>query len=164
MSAGDSDWDHDTRLWQELHAAENAFVDARMRFMAQAGDRVGVVSAALRSSSGRGTALRLLRDNLSPTEGLQVFDELVALGVEYHSDLGLVQQVILALPRDEVLARFESAAAPYLAAGSYEEYRCVLAIAVALNRDMPERIARAAAADPDPDIREAGTDYLETLD
>ena len=53
---------------------------------------------------------------------------------------------------------------PYLCTGSYDEYRRFLELYRALDRELAWKLARRAAAHGDEDIREAGEDFLESLE
>src|SRR5512133_1450362 len=105
---------NDRLLWQNVFESEQAFVRARMDFMANAKDRVGIIRQALRTHQ-RGTALGMLFF-LPIEERIQVFDELVDLASVGHSDIGLVREAILSLPRDWVVANIEAIAEPILKA------------------------------------------------
>ena len=77
-----------------------------------------------------------------------------------HGSIEAVRDLILSLPRDWVINDIEREAEPLLQKGDYDEHRRFLELYELLDADMTQRLARRAAANPDPDIREAGEDHL----
>ncbi len=152
----------DEALWAAVVQAEGRFLAARMAFLAGAGDRVGVLRAALRTAAQRGAALRLV-PFCSLAERQLLFDDLIRLCSVGHSDVLLCREVIRSLPRDWVLNRVERAAEPLLATGGEEEHRRLLELYADLDAGLTRRLAERAARHEDPDVREAGTDFLRRL-
>jgi hypothetical protein len=103
--------------------------------------------------------LRLI-SYLSLEERQQLFDDLVALATVGHADIVLCRQAILSLPRDWVVANIENVAEPFLKSGTYEEYRRLLELYSILHPDLAQKLAARAASNTDPDIREAGEDFI----
>ena len=99
---------------------------------------------------------------LTNPEKLELFDTLVYLASSGHGAIGRVREILLSLPRDWVLTRIEDAAEPYLRDGTYDEYRRFLELYERLDRRLMLKLAQRAAAHSDPDIQEAGQDYLES--
>jgi hypothetical protein len=152
----------DEALWAAVVQAEGRFFAARVAFLTDAGNRVDALRAALRTAAQRGTALRVL-PFCSPAERQLLFDDLLRLCSVGHSDVLLCREAILSLPRDWVLARVERAAEPLLSAGGEEEYRRLLELYAELDTGLTRRLADRAARHEDPDVREAGTDFLRGL-
>lgn len=152
----------DDALWAAVVAAEGRFVAARAAFVTGSGDRVGVLRRALGTAAQRGTALRLL-PFCPPAERQQLFSELFALCSVGHADVLLCREAVLALPRQWVLDRIEPAAKNLLAVGGAEEYRRLLELYAELDDDLTRRLAERAVRHGDPDVREAGTDFLRRL-
>ncbi len=75
----------------------------------------------------------------------------------------MFRDAILSLPSDWVLARIEQVSEPYLLTGTHEEYRRFLELYQELDHPLTLALAQRAASHPDPDIREAGEDFLERL-
>jgi hypothetical protein len=154
--------EEDRRLWQSVFEGERAFIQARMDFLARCTDRVAVMRRALHTSQ-RGTALRLVF-YLTPEERLQLFDDLLGLASVGHSDIGLVREAILSLPREWVIANIEDRAEPLLQAGNEEEYRRLLELYFSLDAEVTLRLAQRARQHANGEIREAGEDFIERLE
>jgi hypothetical protein len=129
--------------------------------MSEGVDRVPEVQKAIRGTD-RMTALTVL-PYLSLTERKCLFPELVFLASWAHGAVQVARDMILSLPRDWVLANIEREAEPHLQDGTYDEYRRFLELYQLLDRDLTIKLARRAAAHADPDIREAGEEFLEEL-
>ncbi len=100
---------------------------------------------------------------LNLTERMRLYGDLVFLASFAHGSIQAVRHLILSLPHDWVLQTLEQEAEPLLRGGTYDEYRRFLELYELLDRDLTLRLARRAAAHSDPDIREAGEDYLAEL-
>jgi hypothetical protein len=132
-------------------------------------DRVALVKTVLRGDlrtpgwNDRATALYVAQW-LVQGELQCLFDELIALARASHGPLGYVRDLILSLPKDWVLARIGAAAEPYLRDGTEEDYRRFLELYDLLDRDLTLTLARRAGGHADPEVREAGEEYLEALE
>lgn len=139
------------------------------QFLAQDVDRVALVKSALRGGlrtpgwNDRATALYVAHW-LSVGELERIFDELVALASTSHGSLGHIRDLMLTLPRDWVLARIEAGAERYVREGTEDEYRRFLELYDLLDRDLTLTLARRAVEHRDPNIREAGQEYLQSLE
>jgi hypothetical protein len=145
-------------LWQRLVESHRSFLAASADFFRVGVDRVELLRHALRSSE-RTTALALAR-YLSLEDRQNLFAEWVFLASFAHGSVQVARDMILSLPRDFVLANVEQVAEPLLADGTYDEYRRLLELYDLLDGSLMRKLARRAAAHPDPDIREAGEDFL----
>jgi hypothetical protein len=167
--------DEDIAIWRRLVGEHNtytyreaAFRAALDAFLAPGVDRVGLVRSAIPRPdrqifppSDRFTALYVL-PLLTRPEQMALFPELVYLASWGHGAIGRVRGVILSLPRDWVLARVDAEAERWLRAGTDDEFRRFLELYRLLDaRDLTLRLARRAAAHADPEIREAGEEFLE---
>ncbi len=149
-------------LWDRLVEAEIRSSDAFRAFFSEGVDRVPSMRRGLRGGSGgmgRSAAIRFF-PYLPLPERQQLFPDLVFLATVGHGSIQAVRDLILSLPRDWVIERIEREAEPLLQKGDYEEHRRFLELYELLDADMTQRLARRAAANPDPDIREAGEDHL----
>jgi hypothetical protein len=149
-------------LWDQLLEAEIRSSDAFHAFFSEGVERVPSVRRGLRGGSGgmgRSAALRFF-PYLTLPEKQQLFPDLVLLASVGHGSIQAVRELILSLPRDWVIERIEREVEPLLQQGDYEEYRRFLELYELLDADMTQRLARRAAANADPDIREAGEDHL----
>jgi hypothetical protein len=149
--------ERDRVIWQELNEAFRAFTQASMTFMAEGVNRVALLRAGFHSGN-RACALRMATV-LKKAELQQLLDELVWLSLDHGFALA-ARELIVSLPREWVLARIETIAEPYLRDGTYDEYRRILELYSLLDDNLTHRLARRAAAHTDPDIQEAGNDFL----
>jgi hypothetical protein len=147
-------------LWCRLGEAELNAGKAFRAFFSEGVERVPWVRHGLRSGGmGRSAALRFF-SYLTVSEQEQLFPDLVFLASSAHRSIDFVRELILLLPRDWVLINIEREAEPHLGEGTYDEYRRFLELYELLDADMTQRLARRAVAHADPDIREAGEEYL----
>jgi hypothetical protein len=149
-------------IWQRLVEGRRAFDAALAEFMADGVNRAGLIKDELSGKKGRNIAIAMLQ-YLKPDELIQLFPELLLHGSSAQGPVGAIRQAILSLPRDWVLANIEQVAEPILNTGTYDEYRRMLELYILLDRDMTFRLAQRAAQHPDPDIKEAGEDFLDKL-
>jgi hypothetical protein len=148
-------------LWHRLVASHRAFALALQEFLAGGTERVAVLREALRGSD-RNTAL-YVAPSLTVPERMELFPEWVFLASWGHGAIQAARDMILSLPRDWELARIEQEAEPFLRDGSDDEYRRLLELYELLDRDLALALAHRAAAHADPDIREAGEEFLDKL-
>lgn len=146
------------RAQMELHKAERAYERARTRLVADEPKLLQLLRSKLQTSEWR-VAVGLC-DELTVPQLQQLFPELVGLASWGHGSVGYIRKLIHRLPREWVVERVEAEAEPQLAEGTYDEYRRFLELYSELDPNLTLRLARRAAAHPDPDIREAGEDYL----
>lgn len=145
-------------FWEHLSESYNTYILALQIFMADDFDRVGLLKHAL-LNKGRITAIAMLR-YLKQLELIQLFPELVFLASFSHGAAGAIRKYILSLPREWVITNIEQFVEPLLEQGTYDEYRNVLALYWELDHEMMIRLAQRAIMHSDPDIREAGEDFL----
>src|SRR5262249_56320922 len=136
--------------WRDFHG-----------FFAEGVDRVAVMGSALRGKE-RSAAL-VVASPLTVPERLLLFPEWVYLASWAHGAIQIPRDMILSLPREWVLANIEQEVEPLLRDGTDDEYRRFLELYELLDRELTLKLARRAAAHPDPNIREAGEDFLEKL-
>ncbi len=149
-------------LWDRLVDAELKSSEAFHAFFSDGVNRVPSMRRGLRGGTGgmgQAAAIRFF-PYLTLAERKELFPDLVILASVGHGSIQAVRDLILSLPRDWVIERIEREAEPLLQQGDYEEYRRFLELYELLDADMTQRLARRAAASPDPDIREAGEDHL----
>ncbi len=148
----------DELLWQDMVEKYKAFGLASRAFLADSVDRVAVLRNALRGRD-RATALTVAT-SLTVDELQELIGPLMFLASFSHGSIGAVRDLICSLPRAWLLNNIEREAEPLLQEGTYDEYRRFLELYELLDAGMTQRLARRAAAHSDPDIREAGEEYL----
>ncbi len=98
---------------------------------------------------------------------MSFFNELVDLASVGHSDIELVREVSLSLPKEFLLANFGRSAYPVLinaTQDAYEEYRRLLELYLEIDPDLTHGLAIRELQSDDEDILKAGKDFLELLD
>jgi hypothetical protein len=119
--------------------------------------------AALHDPTRRRDALESLA-RLTVEERERFFADLVELASVGHADVDAVRAQILRLPRAWVLAHIEASAERLLdGAEPWEEHRRLLELYAELDPELAHRLAARAAKHADPDVREAGADFLARL-
>lgn len=148
----------DPERWVGLCRAEARFFEARMDFMRSVDDLEGTLRLGLQVPHQRGTALRLL---LILDEGIRraLFDSVLPLAIEAHSDTRLSRDVIASIDgrwRSRVLGPQLSALLDF---GGPEEYRGAAELLRQLKSSLLGQVLARAADQPDPDIREVAADF-----
>ena len=152
--------DESDKLRQDLVSSFRAYTEALGKFVSKGVDRVGLVREIMKED--RNVALTLA-EYLSESEHKQLFDIWVA-AASHHKYVHIYRKFILALPRDWVLERVEAIAEPYLINGDMEEYRRYLELYLLLDEELTRKLAQRALAHSDPDVIEAGQDFIEILE
>jgi len=148
------------KLKQDLVNSFYADSNAPARFFSEGVDRAGLVREIM--VEDRNVALKLA-EYLSESEYKQLFDLWVG-GASHHKYVTMYRKFILALPRDWVLERIEAAAEPHLINGDMEEYRRYLELYLLLDEGLTRKLAQRALAHSDPEVKEAGQDFIEILE
>ena len=148
-------------VWNQISTSYKTFSLALEKFLSKDIDRVVLMRDAIYGNDQL-TAIFLLR-YLSQDELMQLFKELVFLSSYSRGTLSIVREAILSLPRDWVLQNIEQIANPILEKGDYDEYRRILELYLELDRELTRKLANQAINHKDPDIKEAGEDFLLKL-
>jgi hypothetical protein len=157
-----TDVDIDQELWRHFVQAEQSFLSARTR-LTTSPSAVALIRAGLARPSERSAALDAAA--LLPTDKKRdLFGDVLALASFVHGGIGAARAIILSLPHDWLLANIEQYAEPLLAYEDDEEYRRLLELYSLIDRDLTLKLARRAAEHADPDIKEAGEDFLANPD
>jgi hypothetical protein len=151
--------DESDKLRQDLVSSFRAYSEALRKFVSEGVDRVGLVRKIMKED--RNVALTLA-EYLSESEHKQLFNLWVG-GASHHKYVSLYRKFILALPRDWVLERVEAVAEPHLINGDLEEYARYLELYLLLDEELTRKLAQRALAHSDPDVVEAGQDFIEIL-
>ncbi len=156
----------DQAIWQRFIESYIAQATASREFLAEGVDRVALVREALKSrSSNQQAAAIYIAHWMKPAELQELFSEWLALS-RSHGYAGVMREIIKSLPRDWVLAHIEAVAEPFLSSDDpyiWDDYRRLLELYNELDRELTLRLAHRAVAHADPDVREAGEDFLEIL-
>lgn len=149
----------DLAVWNRLVQTHQDFARVSTEFLTGNIDRVALIRYAMHSGHGKHTAIFMLQ-SLRQTELQDLFGELVTHASAAHGAIGAIREAILSLPREWVLARVEAVAEPLLVDGTYDEYRRLLELYELLDPALRQDLAMRAVQHPDPDIQEAGQDFL----
>ena len=164
--------ERDRQLWDDLVTAHLEAASANrpldddprfLRFFEAGVDRVGLVRHGLTRGRGIPTVAWVLR-RLGLDELIALFDLLVEWSSSGHGYVQVFRDAIATLPRAWVRQRIESTAEPHLRRGTDDEYRRFLELYDRLGfKRQLRRLALRAAAHDDPDIAEAGVDFLVNI-
>lgn len=149
---------HNHELDEIQETRMNAFLVTLREFLVEDIDRVKLLKLKLRGEDTKIAVMMLEYLNARELENL--FSELIFLVASAHWAVQRVRTAILSLPREWVLSRIEEVAEPLLVTGTYDEYRRLLELYVLLDPALTRKLAERAAKRSDPDIREAGEDFL----
>jgi hypothetical protein len=149
--------------WAQLMEAERNAKDLRGElFRCGFEDVLALVREGIRTPNpDREFAFRLTQ--LLPVEQLQkLLPDLVQLACEpsYVPTIEQARQAILALPRRWTIEHIVTAAEPLLLSSDDWVYRRLLELYALLDRELTLKFARRAAEHEHPEIREAGTEFL----
>jgi hypothetical protein len=81
-----------------------------------------------------------------------------------HGLTGAAIEIIKSLPRTWVLENIQPQAERVLNEGTYEQYRMILRVYSELSPDLTRQLALRAMQSTDPDVREAGEDFLKEME
>lgn len=151
--------DESDKLRQDLVNSFWAYSEALRKFVSEGVNRVSLVRELIREDIA--VALKVA-EYLSESEHKQLFNIWVA-GASHHKYVHIYRKFILALPRDWVLERIEAIAELYLSNGDLEEYARYLELYLLLDEELTRKLAQRALAHSDPDVIEAGQDFIEIL-
>lgn len=101
--------------------------------------------------------------SLTNEELQELFPELIFLSSFIHGQIQDVRNAVLRLPNEWLLEHIEKTSEPILKNGDYEDYRRLLELYNLIDPKLTRKLAERATANSDPDIKEAGDDFLEKL-
>lgn len=99
-------------------------------------------------------------ENLDTNDLRELFPELVFLASFIHGQLRDVREIILRIPKPWIIQNIEKHSQPILAKGSYDEYRRLLELYSLLDKDLAKKLAARAVQHQDPEIKDAGEEFL----
>ncbi len=144
--------------WKELVSVHLEFLRALQQF-ARRKDVVTCVSSGLHGAPADRAVAFLLYDTLPLGKKKSLLEPLLRCALAW--DQTRARELLLKLPRSWLLTRIESTAEPLLAKGTYEDYRSLFALYQQLSPVLARNLARHASSHQDPDIHEAGQDFLK---
>jgi hypothetical protein len=154
--------ENDEAIWTKLVQSSREYLAASQAFFQEGVDRVALVRRGLRGDVTETlTALGLVA-RMGVSEAIQVLDDLVGLTVRIRFATS-ARQIISSLPREQVLARLEATAEQLLRGIDSVECGLLLELFVALDQRLALKLARLAATDSDPDLREVGETYVKRI-
>ncbi|ATB37721.1 hypothetical protein CYFUS_003146 [Cystobacter fuscus] len=94
---------------------------------------------------------------------MRVFDNLLILASNVHGHTERSRGILLSLPMQWVLENIEARAEPLLHEATQEEYRALFELYLELDQGLARRLAERALNHLDPEVREAGEEFMEQL-
>lgn len=149
-------------LWRNVIDAHYASLAAQRRFVTSVRDPVPIFERALADPRERGLALTFLKQQPDHVR-LKMLDQLLDLALVGHREIGLVREVLLAMPRNDVSAAIARRQDEMLRDASEEEYRRLLELLEQVDIDACRMLAERAVRHKNEDVREAGSDFLERI-
>lgn len=151
----------DESLWRAVIDAHAASLTAQQRFVTECSDPLPLFRRSL--ADPRERRWRMFLRHQPDSVRLVLLDALLDLATVGHREIGMVRDVILAMPRDAVRIRWAERQEELLRDAGEEEYRRLLELLEHLDADACRQLAQRASQHDDEEIREAGTDFLERL-
>ncbi len=149
------------RLWQDVVEAHHAFSSALRELFSKANDPIQIIKRELLGPQ-RTTALYIVKS--LDLKGIRdCVRELVFLSSFAHGGIDTARAALLRLPREYLVGNIPAISEQILQSGTWDEYRRMLELYETFDMDLTLRLARRAARNADPDIREAGMDFLTKL-
>jgi len=158
---GEELWKEFVAEYQRLARIAEDYEPLAEKLLAARINRVAILHKAFSSSDQ--IAAIYFATLLPNSELIQLFPDLVLQLVGREGTVAAVHKLLHSLPRNWVLENIEKFTQPILEKGTYVEYRRVLGFYYELDRNLTFNLADKAATAFDPDIREAGIDFLEKL-
>ncbi len=150
-------------IWQRLLEAEVELLLAQHELFTRCQPAlIQILRASLHSPKERQTAFRIASLIYDSEQRKALFTDFLQLACEptYVPTIIAARRAILSLPRDWVLEKIEIEAANLLDWDDDWLQRRFLELCSLLDRDLTIRAARKAATHQNPDIKEAGEDFL----
>lgn len=152
--------DESLQAWEQLRKASGQFDAALRAFLRPEIDRVAVIRYNLEQRLHVDTTLYNIAQYMPSAELFQLFDHLVSRAMTEGS-FQAFQKIIVGLPREEVLARIEAEAEPWLEESA--DYEILFHLYVQLDNALTDRLVQKALNSPDPDIRRYGQILADDL-
>ncbi|HZU34065.1 MAG TPA: hypothetical protein VFB79_23335 [Candidatus Angelobacter sp.] len=147
---------------QELIEADQALESRRREFMQSCTEEVvQLIQETLKSQPGRASAFRFALA-LPAEQREKLFPDLLQLTCEssYVPTIVHAREVILTLPRLQVVDQMEASADSALKTKEEWAWRRFLELAAFLDRDLTVRLAKRAMQHSDSTIRDVGAEFL----
>jgi hypothetical protein len=103
-------------------------------------------------------------EQLNPEDLKALLPFLIEHTRSVHGHLQTLRRLFLLLPNRWLVENVEPAVEPWLQTGDDEYYRRFLELYYLIDRKLTHRLAERAVASNNPDVRDAGTDFLKRLE
>jgi hypothetical protein len=103
-------------------------------------------------------------EHLNPEDLKESLPFLVEHSRSVHGHLHALRRLFLLLPKSWLVENVEAAVEPWLQTGDDEYYRRFLELYFLIDRQLTRRLVERAAASNNPDVRDAGMDFLKKLE
>lgn len=102
-------------------------------------------------------------ESFTPDELKALFKNLVLTASWAHAHTKTARSLILRIPKDWILPNIQQVIDPILATGDPDEFRRIIELAWELDQALLLRLCQEAVHHSNPEIREAGQDFLRKL-
>lgn len=159
------DFAESKKKWEQLLDVQRSAKDIRRElFETDLGQVLGLIRENLRKPNPeREFAFEVARS--LPLESRQkLLSDFIELACEpsHVPTLEQARGLILTLPRKWTVDQIETMAEPFLQSSDDWVYRRLLELFALLDRELTLRLARRAAKHPNPEIRAAGSEFLQS--
>jgi hypothetical protein len=147
-------------LWEQMGKAHETFVEFVGELKSV--DRETRLKLIQQGYKNRRLVVALL-DYLDQEDLKALLPFLMSHVRSVHGYISYFRRAILSLPKEWLLEHIEEAAEPILQSGDDEEYRRFLELYLQINPELTRRLAQRALASSNPNVQEAGQDFMEKL-
>ena len=148
-------------LWKQMEGAHETLMRTLGQFFK--GDESARLAFLREQYNGNRNLVLFVLQYLPQEELKKVLPFLLEHARSVHGHLHKVREIILTIPKEWLVDHIEAAADPLLESATYDDYRRFLELYFAIDLNLTERLARRAKDSADPDIKEAGEDFMEKI-
>ena len=147
--------------WSRLEHAHKAFLAALGDFLrGDKSERLELLKSGYRTN--RALVIAVL-EYANPEDLKDLLPFLVEHARSVHGHLQKIRRLICSLPKEWLIEHIEPVVEPILLDGDDQDYRRLLELYFEIDRGITGKLAERAVLSTDPDIRDAGQDFLEKL-
>lgn len=151
---------YEAELWNHLEQAHQRFRELVGRLKSL--DKDTRLQLVRKGYKNRALTVDVL-EYLGQDELKELLPFLLSHARSVHPYLGRIRHLIVSLPKEWLLERLEAASYPMLEPNDDEAYRRFLELYFQIDPQLTKRLAEQALQSSDPNVRDAGRDFMEKL-
>jgi len=148
--------------WLELERAHAGFLEQLRVFLS--GDKEEKTEFLQERYRANPRLVIDVLEQLNPEDLKELLPFLVEHTRSVHGHLQTLRRLFSLLPKRWLVENVEATVEPWLQTGDDEYYRRFLELYYSIDRQLTRRLAERAVASNNPDVRDAGTDFLKKLE